>query len=315
MLQLFKRTPAALPISLGGHLLVLGVMAFGADWGEKPKLPGNQVQVIQARVIPLDQLRPAPEQPPEQPPAPEPEEEPLTPERLEQERRNLEALEQRRAAERERLRQLEQEKQALEQKRREAEQRRRQEEERQQALEAERQRELERQRKLEQQQREDAERRKREQAERQRREQERQQQEAAERQRKAEEEAARRQAEAERQRQQAEARKQAEEAARRAAYEQRRTETIQAYSGKIRQKIEGSWYYAGYGEKLHCEIRVRLDQTGRVVAAKVVESSGNEAFDRSAKAAVYKAEPFPIPEDEEFIADFREITLPFSVDN
>lgn len=42
-----------------------------------------------------------------------------------------------------------------------------------------------------------------------------------------------------------------------------------------------------------CELTVQLIPNGRVVNVTVSKSSGNAAFDRSAKLAVEKAEQFP----------------------
>jgi colicin import membrane protein len=42
---------------------------------------------------------------------------------------------------------------------------------------------------------------------------------------------------------------------------------------------------------------VRLDPFGEVLEARIVRSSGNPLFDRSAEAAVKKASPLPVPSD------------------
>ena len=50
---------------------------------------------------------------------------------------------------------------------------------------------------------------------------------------------------------------------------------------------------------------VRLGTSGSVLRVNVVESSGSNAFDRSVEAAVYKADPLPMPRSERLLAQFR----------
>jgi colicin import membrane protein len=42
---------------------------------------------------------------------------------------------------------------------------------------------------------------------------------------------------------------------------------------------------------------------------KISRSSGNDALDRSAMAAVFKASPLPVPTDPTLLASFRELNL------
>jgi colicin import membrane protein len=55
---------------------------------------------------------------------------------------------------------------------------------------------------------------------------------------------------------------------------------------------------------------VRLAPGGNVIAVSILESSGNSAFDRSAEAAVYKAEPLPVPSGNLF-ERFRDVNFVF----
>ncbi|MCB1862933.1 MAG: cell envelope integrity protein TolA [Gammaproteobacteria bacterium] len=66
----------------------------------------------------------------------------------------------------------------------------------------------------------------------------------------------------------------------------------------------------GTGGGLKCKLRVRLAKGGSVLAVSVIESSGSGAFDRSAEAAVYKADPLPVPDDQLF-EQFRDIIFVF----
>ncbi len=59
-------------------------------------------------------------------------------------------------------------------------------------------------------------------------------------------------------------------------------------------------------------LQVELVPTGELVAVNVIESSGNEAFDRSAEQAVRKAQKFEVPRDNAlFESRFRRFNLLF----
>lgn len=83
---------------------------------------------------------------------------------------------------------------------------------------------------------------------------------------------------------------------------------IDRHKAMIRQKVERNWARPPGAEKdLECLVQVRLIQSGEVIQAKVVRSSGNPLFDRSVENAVYKASPLPIPDDKSLFSEFREL--------
>ena len=87
---------------------------------------------------------------------------------------------------------------------------------------------------------------------------------------------------------------------------------IAKYEALIKQKVERSWARPASAEKgMECIVRVRLVQSGEVMQALVVRSSGNDVFDRSVENAVYKASPLPLPEDKSLFGEFREIEFLF----
>ncbi len=87
---------------------------------------------------------------------------------------------------------------------------------------------------------------------------------------------------------------------------------IDKYRALIKQKVERNWARPPGAEKnLECPVRVRLIQSGEVIQAKVVRSSGNPAFDRSVENAVYKASPLPLPDDKSLFSEFRELEFIF----
>jgi TonB family protein len=73
------------------------------------------------------------------------------------------------------------------------------------------------------------------------------------------------------------------------------------YKAAIKAKIQRHWRRPDIDARgLSAEIRVRLFPGGGVSSVEVVRSSGNEAFDRSAETAVWRADPLPVPRGQDF---------------
>ncbi|MCB1760532.1 MAG: cell envelope integrity protein TolA, partial [Gammaproteobacteria bacterium] len=117
---------------------------------------------------------------------------------------------------------------------------------------------------------------------------------------------------AEEKRRQAESARKAREAELEAAMEAEHNARVRdRYMLQIQQKIIRNWVrLEGVGSGLKCKLRVRLARGGNVLAVSVIEGSGSGVFDRSAEAAVFKAEPLPVPEDQLF-DQFRDIIFVF----
>lgn len=113
-----------------------------------------------------------------------------------------------------------------------------------------------------------------------------------------------RQAEAEKQRQAAaeQARIQAEQ---NAAREQKVMSELQKYKALITNKISRNWIVGNASGV--CVLDVRLGSGGFVLDVNQV--SGEEVICRSAKAAVYKADPLPVPADMDVFNKMRTIRL------
>ena len=139
--------------------------------------------------------------------------------------------------------------------------------------------------------------------------------------RSAREEAERKKKEAaERERRAAEARAKAEAAAReRELQAQFEAEQRASEAGRIvrliQDKVARNWNPppGTLEQGLRCRINVRLGASGSILAVSIVESSGNPGFDRSVEAAVWKAEPLPMPDDAALRArdEFRNHTFTF----
>jgi colicin import membrane protein len=115
--------------------------------------------------------------------------------------------------------------------------------------------------------------------------------------------------EKERQEKIAEKKRQAEQE-KRTAYEQ---SEVAKYKGLIRSQITRNWIFpASYQKGMKCKVLVRLIPSGDVVSVRILQSSGNIAFDRSVEMAVNKASPLPVPKSDSGLFDhFREVEFVF----
>ena len=105
-----------------------------------------------------------------------------------------------------------------------------------------------------------------------------------------------------------------EEDARRAVTDD---EKAMAYVAQIQKDIIQTWSRPPSARNgMEVLLRVRLIPTGEVIDVKLEDSSGNDAFDRSAILAVRKAERFIVPSDSRrFERNFREFTVLFRPDD
>lgn len=102
----------------------------------------------------------------------------------------------------------------------------------------------------------------------------------------------------------------AQEQQKRDAYE--KTEVVK-YKGLIKSQITRNWIFpASYQKGMKCKVLVRLIPSGDVVSVRIIQSSGNSAFDRSVEMAVNKASPLPVPKSSTGLFDhFREVEFVF----
>lgn len=63
---------------------------------------------------------------------------------------------------------------------------------------------------------------------------------------------------------------------------------------------------------LVCVVLIKMSSNGEVLGAKVIESSGNVAFDRSTEIAVRKASPLPIPKNDMARNQFKQFEFSFN---
>lgn len=84
---------------------------------------------------------------------------------------------------------------------------------------------------------------------------------------------------------------------------------VDRYKSLILQQIQQNWIVPQNVEHLSCELRVEVAPGGMVLKVTVTHSSGNEALDRSALAAVNKASPLPVPKNSADFDAFRSFTI------
>lgn len=94
-------------------------------------------------------------------------------------------------------------------------------------------------------------------------------------------------------------------------------ERAMAYVTQIQREIIQNWSRPPSARNgMQVLLKVNLVPTGEVVDVKLIKSSGNDAFDRSAMVAVRKAERFVVPAaTREFERNFREFEVLFKPDD
>ncbi len=85
---------------------------------------------------------------------------------------------------------------------------------------------------------------------------------------------------------------------------------VDKYKALILSAIGQQWLVPdGVNKQLSCIYEVHLAPGGTVLSVSLVRSSGNTALDQSAKTAIYKASPLPVPKDTNAFDNFRDIRL------
>lgn len=96
----------------------------------------------------------------------------------------------------------------------------------------------------------------------------------------------------------------------RAAASAKRHGEVNKYKALILQAIGQRWLVpTGIDKKLYSELLIRLAPGGIVLDVQVTKSSGDLALDRSARDAVLKASPLPVPSDSDAFDEFRQFVL------
>jgi colicin import membrane protein len=85
---------------------------------------------------------------------------------------------------------------------------------------------------------------------------------------------------------------------------------VNKYKALILQAISQNWLIPTTADKnLHAELLIRVAPGGMVLDVQIVKGSGDESLDRSARAAVFKSSPLPVPTDAAAFDAFRQFVL------
>lgn len=91
---------------------------------------------------------------------------------------------------------------------------------------------------------------------------------------------------------------------------------VDKYKALILQSISQHWLVPHNADKhLFAELLIRIAPGGMVLDVQVIKSSGDDALDRSARAAVFKASPLPVPTDSNEFEPFRQFGLRVKPEN
>ena len=90
---------------------------------------------------------------------------------------------------------------------------------------------------------------------------------------------------------------------------------LSASAGRKRAAIEANWRRPGASLLgLKAVIEIWVGRNGQVQHARLVKSSGDNRFDKSAELAVKKASPLPIPKESEYYDHIKEFHIEFNPD-
>lgn len=91
---------------------------------------------------------------------------------------------------------------------------------------------------------------------------------------------------------------------------------VNKYKALIIQAISEKWLVPPQAnKKLSSELLIRLAPGGVVLDVSITKSSGDPALDSSARAAVLKASPLPVPPDSGAFESFRQFVLKVKPEN
>jgi colicin import membrane protein len=91
---------------------------------------------------------------------------------------------------------------------------------------------------------------------------------------------------------------------------------VNKYKALILQAISEHWIIPTQSDKrLFCELMIRVAPGGLVLDVQITKSSGDPALDSSARAAVLKSSPLPVPSEPAAFNAFRQFALKVKPEN
>ncbi len=93
-----------------------------------------------------------------------------------------------------------------------------------------------------------------------------------------------------------------------------RTQKVQGevnkYKALILQQISQNWLIPpSVNKNLYAELMIRIAPGGVVLDVQIIKSSGDESLDYSARSAVFKSSPLPVPKGSDAFEPFRQFVL------
>jgi colicin import membrane protein len=91
---------------------------------------------------------------------------------------------------------------------------------------------------------------------------------------------------------------------------------VDKYKALILQTISQHWIIPNNVDKhLTAELLVRVAPGGLVLEVQLIKSSGDDILDRSARAAIFKSSPLPVPADVDAFESFKQFVLKVKPEN
>lgn len=84
-----------------------------------------------------------------------------------------------------------------------------------------------------------------------------------------------------------------------------------AYINQIDQIVRNNWSWMAVTTQLQAVVRLDLAPDGKILGAKITQSSGNGAFDDSVLRAVFASDPFPPPPVNFYESQFKVMNFTF----
>jgi len=83
-----------------------------------------------------------------------------------------------------------------------------------------------------------------------------------------------------------------------------------------RNKVSKNWLSQEryIGKNLETKLEIALSSAGDVISVNIIKSSGDPALDLSAKNAILKSSPLPVPNDKEIFEEFKKYRFTFKPD-
>jgi len=83
-----------------------------------------------------------------------------------------------------------------------------------------------------------------------------------------------------------------------------------------RNKVSKNWLSQEryIGKNLETKLEISLSSAGDVISVNIIKSSGDPALDLSAKNAILKSSPLPVPNDKEIFEEFKKYRFTFKPD-